>query len=235
MEVKLVMFKGSGQRKEFPVVNNVTVIGRGENCDLRVPLLSVSRRHCELSTGGNQVRIKDLASSNGTYVNNKRVNEAVLNAGDRLVVGPIVFTVQIDGKPEQILPVKTMGQRLAEAGEPAVEEVVDLEADIVAQPGASVGEETLPPASIQPGPAAPAQPAKAEPAKAPPKPAVAQPPKVAPKPAAAQPPKAPATPAPAAKVPPAKPAPAPASSDDDVIAALEALANEPDEEEKKQK
>ena len=218
MEVKLVMFKGSGQRKEFPVVNNVTVIGRGENCDLRVPLLSVSRRHCELSTGGNQVRIKDLASSNGTYVNNKRVNEAVLNAGDRLVVGPIVFTVQIDGKPEQILPVKTMGQRLAEAGEPAVEEVVDLEADIVAQPGASVGEETLPPASIQPGPAAPAQPAKA-----PPKPAVAQPPK------------APATPAPAAKVPPAKPAPAPASSDDDVIAALEALANEPEEEEKKQK
>jgi pSer/pThr/pTyr-binding forkhead associated (FHA) protein len=136
MDVKLILFKADGQRKDFPIINPTTVIGRGENCDLRVPLLNVSRRHCELSLGGSVVKIRDLASSNGTYVNNKRVHETLLNPGDRLVVGPIAFTLQIDGQPEDIKPVKTKGQKMAEG-----EEVVDLEADVIAQPGASALEE----------------------------------------------------------------------------------------------
>jgi len=137
MDVKLVMFKSNGQRKDFPIINPRTVIGRAETCDLRVPLLSVSRRHCELIISGEQVKIRDLASSNGTYVNNQRVNELLLTAGDRVVIGPIVFTLQIDGRPEEIHPVKTKGQILAEHGQPGAEEIVDLEADVIAQPGAS--------------------------------------------------------------------------------------------------
>ena len=133
MDVKLVMFRPNGQRKDFPLVNPVTVIGRGENCDLRVPLVSVSRRHCELRVQGQSLKVRDLASSNGTYVNNGRVTEVDLRAGDRLAVGPIVFTLQVDGRPEEIKPVKTKGQKLAEAGK-APE--VEVDADIVAQPGA---------------------------------------------------------------------------------------------------
>lgn len=125
MDVNLVMFKTDGTRKDFPLANPVTVIGRGENCDLRVPLVSVSRRHCELSITGDQLKAKDLASSNGTYVNNKRITEMVLSAGDRLVIGPVVFTVQIDGVPEEIAPVKTKAEQAAEAQ--VSEEVVDLE------------------------------------------------------------------------------------------------------------
>ncbi len=136
MDAKLVMFKSNGQRRDFPVSGPVTVIGRAEDCDLRVPLLSVSRRQCELRVAGSVLKAKDLASSNGTYVNNKRINEVVLKAGDRLVIGPIVFTVQIDGEPEEILPVKTRGQMLAESSH-GEEEVVNLEADVLAQPGAS--------------------------------------------------------------------------------------------------
>jgi pSer/pThr/pTyr-binding forkhead associated (FHA) protein len=133
MDVKLIMFKTNGQQKEFPVVTPVTTIGRGENCELRVPLLSVSRRQCEIRLAGQQLKVKDLASSNGTYVNNKRVNEAILKAGDRLVVGPIVFTVQIDGVPEEIKPVKTRGQQMAEVGAKGGEEIIDLEADVSAK------------------------------------------------------------------------------------------------------
>lgn len=133
MDVKLIMFKANGQQKEFPVVTPVTTIGRGENCELRVPLLSVSRRQCEIRLAGQQLKVKDLASSNGTYVNNKRVNEAILKAGDRLVVGPIVFTVQIDGVPEEIKPVKTRGQQMAEVGAKGGEEIIELEADVSAK------------------------------------------------------------------------------------------------------
>lgn len=123
MDVNLVMFKTNGQRKDFPITAPVTVLGRGENCDLRVPLVSVSRRHCEITTSGRQIKAKDLASSNGTYVNNKRITEVELSAGDRLVIGPVVFTVQIDGQPEEIKPVKTKGEKEAEQAE-----VVDLQA-----------------------------------------------------------------------------------------------------------
>jgi len=135
MDVKLVVFKPNGQRKDLPLTKAKTVIGRGEDCDLRVPLMSVSRRHCELDLTEQGLAVKDLASANGTYVNNKRVNEQVLKAGDRLVVGPIVFTLQIDGVPEEVAPVKTRGQRMAEAGAPGAEEIIDLEADVIATGG----------------------------------------------------------------------------------------------------
>ena len=102
MDVKLVMFKANGQRKDFPVINPTTVIGRAESCDLRVPLLSVSRRQCALTVTDEGVKIRDLASSNGTYINNQRINEVEVSAGDRLVIGPIVFTLQIGGQPEEI-------------------------------------------------------------------------------------------------------------------------------------
>ncbi|MGC9454404.1 MAG: FHA domain-containing protein [Phycisphaerae bacterium] len=116
MDVNLVMFTPKGKRKDFPLTKSTTVIGRGEKCDLRVPVLSVSRRHCELTLTDDALTIRDLGSSNGTYVDNERISEAELDAGDRLVVGPVVFTVQIDGKPEEIEPTP--------AGD---EEVVDLE------------------------------------------------------------------------------------------------------------
>jgi len=137
MDAKLIMFMTNGQRKDFTLANPVTIIGRGQDCDLRVPLVSVSREHCELTVIGDALKVKDLASSNGTYVNNRRVNEESLGAGDRLVVGPIVFTVQIDGDPEEIKPVRTQGQKMAGSGDTG-EEIVDLEADIAA--GAEAGE-----------------------------------------------------------------------------------------------
>ncbi len=139
MDVQLVMFKSSGERKDFPVSGKNTVIGRGEDCDLRIPLLSVSRHHCQLTADGDKLLCRDLGSSNGTYVNNQRVTETDLNAGDRLAVGPVIFTIQIDGKPEQIKPVKSRGQKMADssAGNPPAqtpdlqdeedEEIVDLE------------------------------------------------------------------------------------------------------------
>lgn len=130
MDVKLVMFKPNGQRKDLPVSKKLTVLGRGENCEVRIPLENVSRRHCEISLVGAELKVKDLASSNGTYVNNRRINECSLGAGDRLVVGPVVFTVQIDGQPGAIEPIKTRGEKEAQA-KVAGEEVVELEVDVV--------------------------------------------------------------------------------------------------------
>jgi len=129
MDAKLVFFKSSGQRKDFSLANPVTLIGRGEDCDLRIPLADISRRHCEVRLEEGQLKVTDLGSANGTYVNNERVTSGPLKAGDRIVVGPVVFTLQVDGEPADIKPVKTRGQMAAEGGDR--DAVVDLEADVM--------------------------------------------------------------------------------------------------------
>lgn len=102
------MFKSDGTRRDFPLVKDRVVIGRKVNCDLRIPLTSVSRQHCELIIDDGTVSVKDLGSSNGTYHNSVRVQEANLSAGDELVVGPVVFTLIVDGQPEDIKPIRTV-------------------------------------------------------------------------------------------------------------------------------
>lgn len=107
-KLALAMFKSDGTRRDFPLVKDRIVIGRKVNCDLRIPLTSVSRQHCELMVDEGKVSVKDLGSSNGTYHNSVRVQEAYLAAGDELIVGPVVFTLIVDGQPADIKPVKTI-------------------------------------------------------------------------------------------------------------------------------
>lgn len=102
------MFKSDGTRRDFPLTEHRTVIGRKRSCDLRIPLTSVSRQHCEVLVEDDTATIRDLGSSNGTYHNSTRVQEQKLSAGDEIVVGPVVFIVTINGVPEEIRPVRTI-------------------------------------------------------------------------------------------------------------------------------
>ncbi|GMV95761.1 MAG: hypothetical protein AMXMBFR83_01320 [Phycisphaerae bacterium] len=107
MNVSLVMFKETGESKSFPIAGNKVVIGRKEDCGLRIPLSEISRKHALLMVDEKSVTLRDLGSANGTYVNNKRITEQELEPGDHIVIGPVVFTVQIDGEPAEIKPVQT--------------------------------------------------------------------------------------------------------------------------------
>ena len=73
------------------------VVGRARDCELRVPLPCVSRRHCRLEIDGRgTVWVRDLGSLNGTWVNGRRVERARLGAGDRLRIGPAVFELVLE-------------------------------------------------------------------------------------------------------------------------------------------
>lgn len=133
MDIKLVMFKDDDQRA-FPLEGDRTILGRRQDCDLRIPTKDVSRQHCSLMVKNGSLIIKDLGSSNGTYLNDKRVTEAEVSAGDRLRVGPVTFVVQIDGRPAKIKPSKDSKTPpetpVTESGED--EETFDLtEADLL--------------------------------------------------------------------------------------------------------
>lgn len=107
MDAKLIMFKEDGERREFVLRAGVSTIGRKEDCDLRIPLADISRHHSEVTVSDGKVKIRDLDSSNGTFVNLARIEEHELEPGDRVSIGPVVFTLQVDGEPTTIEPVRT--------------------------------------------------------------------------------------------------------------------------------
>jgi pSer/pThr/pTyr-binding forkhead associated (FHA) protein len=103
MDVNLVLLKRDGVQKAFPLPGDVTVLGRRHDCDLRIPVPTVSRRHCQVNRNGQVLKIRDLDSKGGTFVNGERVDgEIAVKAGDTLRVGPVTFVCQDDGQPEKI-------------------------------------------------------------------------------------------------------------------------------------
>jgi pSer/pThr/pTyr-binding forkhead associated (FHA) protein len=144
IQAKLIMFRGNGERRELNLNADRTIIGRRNDCDIRIPLTEVSRHHTELRIENGRVVLKDLGSSNGTFVNNQRVKTTTLAAGDHVIIGPVVFTLQLDGEPRNIRPVKTRIQRQ----KPAASGIVDR-AEIAAPIDAVVEDELDPISALE--------------------------------------------------------------------------------------
>jgi pSer/pThr/pTyr-binding forkhead associated (FHA) protein len=72
----------------------VMTIGRAEGADLIVDAPLVSRVHCRLEASATAVDVVDLSSTNGTFVNDERVERARLTTGDRLRVGRVELTIE---------------------------------------------------------------------------------------------------------------------------------------------
>src|SRR5438105_6012864 len=89
-----------------------TLVGRHHEANLRLPLPDVSRQHCRLIYEERAWRVRDLNSMNGVYVNEVRVQEAVLQDHDTLRIGGFGFRVDLHscettlplagGEPERI-------------------------------------------------------------------------------------------------------------------------------------
>ncbi len=100
MNIQLVLLNKDGTTKPFDLPDKVVTVGRREECDFCIPLMVVSRRHCQLNCDGSSLKIHDLRSTNGTFVNGNPigVSEVELNAGDKIEIGPVTLVVQIDGQ-----------------------------------------------------------------------------------------------------------------------------------------
>lgn len=71
----------------------IKTIGRSAGADFIVNAGLVSRLHCRLTAGEESVEAVDLSSTNGTYLNDTRVDRAQVTSGDRLRVGRVEFTI----------------------------------------------------------------------------------------------------------------------------------------------
>ena len=78
-------------------VKKVTnVVGREGTCDLYLESKQVSRRHCLLQVTERGLLVKDLESTNGTFVNGIPMTDGYINEGDRLGLGTYVMTLYLD-------------------------------------------------------------------------------------------------------------------------------------------
>jgi eukaryotic-like serine/threonine-protein kinase len=125
-KITLTVIQGSLKGKEYVFENNAwCVIGRAEDCDIRLPRdfgqMDVSRHHCLLEIDPPSIRVRDLGSLHGTYVNGETIGQRPrdqlpedvnpgscpahdLNSGDELRVGNTVFRVNISVSADALQP-----------------------------------------------------------------------------------------------------------------------------------
>jgi pSer/pThr/pTyr-binding forkhead associated (FHA) protein len=89
---------GSHFGRIVPVRTRLT-IGRGSECDLVLDEPEMSRRHAVIENAGDGVYLRDLGSSNGTFVNGVQVRDAVLHPGDQIAFDRNRFLLEAPGFP----------------------------------------------------------------------------------------------------------------------------------------
>ena len=91
MRAQLVPLDGGAP---VEVVKDLTLVGRKEECDLRLDHKSVSKMHCIIVKTDGLLLLRDLGSTNGTRVNGQRVRRAALMPNDELTIAGFKFRIQ---------------------------------------------------------------------------------------------------------------------------------------------
>jgi len=93
---RLVAINGSKKGTTFPLTADQITIGRESTSVVSLNHASVSRRHCVIEREGDNFKIRDLGSSNGTFVNGQPVNDKTLNHADQVRIGSIALLFLIE-------------------------------------------------------------------------------------------------------------------------------------------
>jgi pSer/pThr/pTyr-binding forkhead associated (FHA) protein len=82
------------------IVKDLLLVGRKEDCDIRLEHKSVSKLHCVIVKTDGLLLLRDLGSTNGTRVNGQRVRRAALLPNDQLHIASLRFKVQFSADEE---------------------------------------------------------------------------------------------------------------------------------------
>ena len=91
------------------IAKDLTLVGRKEDCDLRLEHKSVSKLHCVIVKTDGLLMLRDLGSTNGTRVNGQRVRRAALLPNDQLSIAGYRFRVEF-GAPGESAPIISLDQ-----------------------------------------------------------------------------------------------------------------------------
>jgi pSer/pThr/pTyr-binding forkhead associated (FHA) protein len=92
MHAQLIPLDGTAS---VDILKDLTLVGRREDCDLRLPHKSISKMHCIIVKTDGLLFLRDLGSTNGTRVNGQRVRRAALLPNDELAIAGHKFRVSL--------------------------------------------------------------------------------------------------------------------------------------------
>jgi len=146
MKFTLVVASGVHQGKEISVPGQQLIIGRDEGCHLRPASPAISKKHCAVFIRTGKVFVRDLGSTNGTFLNDEQVvGDREVMDGDRLKAGPLDFTVQVSGKSDSTpLPDSLKSVPTSQGSGVSAPLPVDMDADQAAAMLLGMGDEDPP-------------------------------------------------------------------------------------------
>lgn len=101
---KLVVLTQSQAGRSCDLTGERTTVGRVEDNAFQIAEPSVSSHHCEILLRGSDIVVKDLGSTNGTFINGEKITEGVLKAGQTLRLGNIELKLDTPGAPASTPP-----------------------------------------------------------------------------------------------------------------------------------
>src|SRR5947209_9730127 len=104
MRAQLVPLDGG---PSIEIIKDLTLVGRKEDCDLRLDHKSISKMHCVIVKTDGLLLLRDLGSTNGTRVNGQRVRRAALLPNDQLTIAGYRFRVWFGPDLEAAPPLPT--------------------------------------------------------------------------------------------------------------------------------
>lgn len=96
---KLVLLSAGMTGRTHDLKADKTTIGRVEDNTFQIAEPSVSSHHCEVLLRGNDVVIKDLGSTNGTFINGEKISESPIKPGQILRLGQVEMRLETDAPP----------------------------------------------------------------------------------------------------------------------------------------
>ena len=97
----LIVLYPQEQFRQIAIEKGTTILGRGQDAGVRLDDELVSRKHCAIDFDGVHVTVRDLGSTNGTFVDGQPVQIAELDSEKRLQVGKMVLKVEFKDKSEE--------------------------------------------------------------------------------------------------------------------------------------
>lgn len=104
---RLEIKAGPDKGRKLKLTKDLVRIGKKEDCELRISDKTVSRNHVEIKQVENAYLLRDLGSTNGTYINDTQVKEAYLAPGDIITLGNtniefVAFDEKVDIEPSEL-------------------------------------------------------------------------------------------------------------------------------------
>jgi pSer/pThr/pTyr-binding forkhead associated (FHA) protein len=134
MPAKLLFRDGQGKDASVDIPEATPIfLGRGADCAVRTDDAMVSRKNCKLSFAGGRFFVEDLGSSNGTYVNERKIQKQQLNHGDVIRCGTLqVRYVEVAARARTAAVEAVQNVQVADLGGASVAQVAEKDSQIAA-------------------------------------------------------------------------------------------------------